>query len=1085
MRTGNDTPSSGQLRAITERGKNLLVSAAAGSGKTYTLVERIVQNIIAGNYRIDELLVVTFTNAAAAEMRERVERKMTDELEKHPELAHQIVLLSNASISTLHSFCQRLIREHFTVIDVDPKYRMLNEQERELMRQRVVREVIERKFEEQDQDFLRFAEHYGSDRGDATIYEMVLDFHTFVESQPDPEAWIADVIAWCSRWGEIPIEQTVWYPYLMGKISRTLSACRDSALYFSQRAETDGISTYAEIFAHDCERMDELCRAASTKSWAAMREAFQAMPKFPPLRKPPKTDLDKQVSDFYAEGRKNQIKAPLEAIREDYFGETDEDMMEGLRVSGADTTELCRLTLDFIEAFVAAKRKKTAMDFGDLEHYALDILRQESALGAIKKRYKEIMVDEYQDTNGVQEAILEKITDGHNLFMVGDVKQSIYRFRLADPTLFADKQEDYREYGDHGKCIELSENYRSRKEVLSAANFLFSQLMIYPETELRYDARAALYPKADYPATEGKSFSGASVDLLMVGNQESYDEENGENLRGFEAEAEVVARKLRELKASGVSVYDKEEKVYRPFRWQDAAVILRATKGKAQVLLEKLRSHDIPAYAEVDAGYFEEKEVGLVLALLAVIDNAHQDIPLAAVLHSIIGGMTAEELAEIRVGAEDAPDFYMALSAKADKNADGKAAKFLKKLGQWRKLSRRVGVPELLWQIYRDTGYYDYVGAQPGGLLRQANLRMLVDRAADYEKTNFRGLFRFLKFVRQMKDRDTDLSVARTLGEKEDVVRIMTVHKSKGLEFPVVVLVDLSKNFNLKDSQKKLLIHKTLGIGMYCTRSEGTLAWQYPTIAWRALKEVIQNETKAEELRILYVALTRAREKLILVGSVKSSVEKCAKTWCRYTEREQTALPGYAVLGAKNWLDWIGMAVARDENAGEELCDKAGIFDTPRIDYPSEKFGEPNFSVQFVSNTFSDAKNQETESYDEWKDCIRNLKRLPLTGDSARASKLSWEYGYCTDIPAKMTVTEIKRRTEEPELSVSFVHEESADDVEREFPPPTFLQAEKIKRGGAAFGTLVHEVMQKLRLDGALDRADIESNLMDWCSVGH
>lgn len=1080
-----NAPSVGQLRAMTERGRNLLVSAAAGSGKTYTLVERIVKNIIDGKYRIDELLVVTFTNAAAAEMRERIEKKLTDELETHPELAHQIVLLSNASISTLHSFCQRLIRENFTSIDVDPKFRLLNEQERELMRQRVVRELFEKNYEEQDADFLRFVRSYGSDRDDTALYEMVLDLHSFAESQPDPKAWIAGIAGRIPEWGQGSIEQAHWYPYLKDRIDRTLAACRDAAQYFADQARLDGIETYEERFAADGELVDNLSHAAATDSWAAMREAFSALPeRFPPLNAPRKMKIDDQTKNFYNKyGREPHITAPLKELKNTFFAETEESLLEDLRASGAEAAELCRLATDFIEAFDAAKRKKTALDFGDLEHFALAVLNQGETLAAIKKRYKEIMVDEYQDTNGVQEAILGKITDGRNLFMVGDVKQSIYRFRLADPTLFTGKQNDYREHGEHGACIELSENYRSRKEVLSAVNFLFSQLMMEPETELTYDERAALYPKADYPATEEKSFAGAPVELLLVANDDETGDEEKEELRGFEAEAELVAQKLRDLKDSGVFVYDKDAKEYRPIRWKDMAVLLRAVKGKAQVLLEKLRAHDIPAYAETDAGYFEEKEVSLVLALLAVIDNAHQDIPLAAVLHSMIGGMTAEELAEIRADAEDAADFYTALSAKAESDKNGKAAQFLERLESWRRFSRHVGVPELLWQLYRDTGYYDYVGVQSGGLVRQANLRMLIDRAADYEKTNFRGLFRFLKFVRQMKDRDTDLSVARTLGEKEDVVRIMTVHKSKGLEFPVVVLADLSKKLNSQDEQKKVLIHKNLGIGMYCTKSEGTLTWRYPTIAWRAMKEVIRNEARAEELRVLYVALTRAREKLILVGNVKASGEKCAKAWCRYTERKETALPGHAVLGAKNWLDWIGMAAARDETAGETFRDVAGIFELPQLVYPKEKFGEPHFNLQFVCAPSAEAEEENRESADEWKEKIRKLEPLPLSEDSERTSALSWSYGYFTDIPAKMTVTEIKRRSIEREEPAAFAlsgpeaSEHDPDAVQRDFPPPEFLQAEEIKKGGVVFGTLMHGVMQNLRLDGSLDEADIERQL--------
>lgn len=1075
-------PSAGQLRAMTESGRNLLVSAAAGSGKTFTLVERIVQNIVKGNYRVDELLVVTFTNAAAAEMRERIEKKLMDEVESHPEIARQLVLLPNASISTMHAFCQRLIRENFTVIDVDPKFRLLNEQERELMRQRVVRELFEKKYESQDENFLRFVRHYGSERDDEKLYGMVLRLYDFAESQPKPETWLSHEAERISNLKSGSMENAVWYPGLMQYIRRALLACHDAAAYFSEQADCDGISTYADVFADDGVLIDGLLRAAATEKWETMRQAFLSMPSFSPLNKPPKMEIAKETISFYSGGRKNQIKDPVEGLRDTYFSETEASLQEDVRSAGKEAAVLCRLAVDFMHDFQAAKRKKAALDFNDLEHYALAILDNELVCNALKRRYREIMVDEYQDTNGVQEAILGKITNGSNLFMVGDVKQSIYRFRLADPTLFMDKQNDYRAHEENGICVELSENYRSRREVLSAINFLFSQLMIFPETEIPYDERAALYPKADYPDAEGAAtFSGASVELLLVGRHEEADEDETEDVRGFEAEAVLIARRIRDLKDSGVSVYDKEEHIYRPLRWRDIAVLLRAVKGKAQALCEKLRAADIPAYAEVDAGYFEEKEVGLTLALLAVIDNAHQDIPLAAVLHSMIGGMNADELAAIRAKAEEETDFYTALCKEAEENKEGKAAKFLERLGRWRKLSRRVGVPELLWRLYRETNYYDYVGAQPGGLVRQANLRMLVDRAADYEKTNFRGLFRFLKFIRQMKERDTDLSVARTLGEKEDVVRVMTVHKSKGIEFPVVILADLSKKFNLQDAQSNLLIHKKMGIEMYCAQTEGTLAWQYPTVAWRMMKETICNEAVAEELRVLYVALTRAREKLILVGRAKNDISKDAKKWCRYVARRDITLPGHAVLGAKCWLDWIGMAMARSE-AGEILRNLGDVSETGFMDYPAS-FGTPHFDIQILSAP-SSPQNISEEPSDEWKDCIKNARPVPIEKDELLLSMLSWEYGPCANIPAKMTVTEAKRRTEEREDEELSMREELPkavgsfeEVVQRDFPPPVFLRPEEIQKGGVAFGTLMHEVMQNLRLDGPLSEKDIEKQL--------
>ncbi len=1088
MKKDKTAPSAEQKKAMTESGRNVLVSAAAGSGKTFTLVQRIIQNIIQGKYRIDELLVVTFTNAAAAEMRERIEKKLTEETETHPELAHQLVLLPNALISTMHSFCQRIIRDNFSSLDIDPKFRLVGEQERELIRQNVIRELFERKYEEQDESFLRFAGHYGSDRGDEPLYSLVLQLYDFAESQPAPREWISIAAESALKRSQSPLGEAKWFLRLLNYIRQVLHSCSEAAKYFAEEADHLGIYTYADTFENDNVLIGNLFQALGTEKWESIQQAFNEMPKFPNLRKPPKMELDKETAAFFSEGRKNQIKVPLETLKEEYFSVPEEMLLQDMESEGREINVLCKLTLEFMDDFQKAKKKKTLLDFNDLEHYALALLEEESVRSSLKDRFREIMVDEYQDTNGVQEAILSKLTNGENLYMVGDVKQSIYRFRLADPTLFIKKQIDYKSTGENGICVELRDNYRSRGEVLSAVNFLFSQLMISPEMEIPYDKSAALYPKADYGSSSNNDFSSSPAEVLLINDNSDTNENEAADLHGFEAEAEIIAKRLKELKNSNTYILEKETGSYRLLQWKDIAVLLRAAKGKAQILCEKLRMYDIPAYAEVDTGYFEEKEISLMLSLLSIIDNAHQDIPLAAILHSMIGKMTAEDLSRIRADAGKNTDLYTALTLAAKKDGEGKATAFIKKLDRWRVFSRRVGVAELLWQLYRDTNYYDYAGAQPGGVVRQANLRMLVDRAADYEKTNFRGLFRFLKFIRQMKDRDTDLSVARTLGEKEDVVRVMTVHKSKGLEFPVVVLADLSKSFNLKDSTQKLLIHKDLGLGMYCTKTEETLTWQYPTINWQIMKQTIRNEAIAEELRVLYVALTRAREKLILVGRIKKSIEKSAKNWCRYVKRKETPLPGYTVLGAKSWLDWIGTAIARSES-GRLLCDTAGICEYEVMDYPIKEFGKPEFDIHILSVPVK-TETEHEEITDEWIDCIKNLRPIPIDTNNALFSALSWKYPHYTNIPAKITVTEIKRRAHayDKEYSTLQIAAEKTrdrhDSLQEDFPPPAFLNMEETKKGGTAFGILMHEVMQHLELDGPLDAQDIGRQLEDFMREG-
>ena len=1084
MNAKKDAPSTAQERAIEARERHLLVSASAGSGKTYTLVERIVRNIVEGVYGIDELLVVTFTGAAAAEMRERIEKKLTEAMGAHPELSRQIVLLAGASISTFHSFCQRLIRDNVAALDVSPKFRLISGAEWELLRYRVVERLFEEKYEARDAGFLDFVGKYGSDRDDENLYDMTLRLAEFAQSRPDPAAWLESLENRFALAEGTSFEDTIWYPELRLHIGRTLSACADAARYLTAHAEKCGLGFYADALRSDGDKVERLYRAFGSERWEplakAFKEVFSESPVFDKLNTPRGLKMNQAEKSFLDKARNKEIKDPIKRLFDAYFSADAATMLDDVRAAGAEAAELCRLASDFLRAFREEKRKKETLDFNDLEHLTLELLSNEEMASSLRARYKEIMVDEYQDTNGVQEAILDRITNGRNLFMVGDVKQSIYRFRLADPTLFTQKQETK---DGTVECLELGENYRSRPEILTAVNFFFAQLMRKPEVELDYDAKAKLTPKADYPETEGVTFAGAPVELLLVekrtgGEEKDHDAEEGEeSLEGFAAEAEVIARRLRELKESGVEVYDKDERAYHPVRWRDMAILLRAKKGgKPQKILEALRAHDIPAYAEADAGYFAETEVRLMLSLLTVIDNAHQDIPLAAVLRSAVVGMTAEELAALRTDAPSGDsDFYDALVFAAKDGKNAKAGDFLKRLARWRSLSRRIGVPELLWRLYRETGYYDYAGAQPGGLVRQANLRMLADRAADYEKTNFRGLFRFLQFVRRMKERGTDLSVARTLGENEDVVRVMTVHKSKGLEYPVVVLAGLASGFNFKDASADFLIHKELGLGLYRTETKGTLTWRYPTIARRAVAERIKREAQAEEMRVLYVALTRAREKLILTGTVPS-LAMSASMWCRNASRRETKLPGHAVLGAGSWLNWIGMAMVRSD-AGAELREAAGFDEPVGMEYDAEVFGTPRFDVRVLS---APSVGAETESGDdrEWMKLVREKKPLPVPEVPEHQRALSWRYDFPTDIPAKMTVTEIKRRFSEPEDELPLIRGivPPPDDLARDFPPPAFL-AEAARRDGAAFGTLMHAVLQRLRLDGALDEADIGAQL--------
>ncbi|MGP1585427.1 MAG: helicase-exonuclease AddAB subunit AddA [Schwartzia sp. (in: firmicutes)] len=1078
------TPSAEQTRAIKERGINLLVSAAAGSGKTYTLVERIIANIIAGTYDIDEVLVVTFTNAAAAEMRERIEKRLTAKIEDDPGLERQLALLSNASISTIHVFCLSLIRQHFAALDIDPGFRVGSEQEMTLLRQRVVEDLFEACYEAGDEAFLHFAAQYGSDRDDEKLHGMILRLYDFARSQPNPKAWLEKQPELFAGASGRALEALPWYQEIRGEISRTLTQAAQGAARLLRQVEAVGAEELLPAIASDAEQITDLQTLLAKGDWAAMGEAVRAVAY---QRQPRAQDVDKAFKEFISEYRKKEIKDRLAYLKDTYFSEEAETLLTDLQDCHAPAAVMCRLAAEFGTQFWQAKRKKRLVDFDDLEHLALRLLEREDVAQEMRGRYREVMIDEYQDVNGVQEAILNRMTNGRNLFAVGDVKQSIYRFRLADPGLFQEKHRSYgaEENGDSA-AIDMKENYRSRPEVLAAVNYVFSQVMVSPELELTYDENAALYAKAYYPA-HPDSFEGDAADLYILETgalpayaeaeeKEDSDGEDAAALTGFSREAAFIAEKVRALHDAGRQVYDKEEQCYRPLRWRDIVVLLRSAKGKAQPLVEAFRTADVPAYAAIDGGYFAEVEVGIVLALLSVIDNAHQDIPLAAVLHSPIVGMKAEELAQIRADAPEGDFFTAVASSESEKAAD-----FLARLCRWRTLSRRVGVPELIWQLYRETGYYDYVGAQPGGLVRQANLRMLSDRAADYERTNFRGLFRFLQFIRQMRDRDTDLSAARTLGEKEDVVRVMTVHKSKGLEFPVVILADLGKAFNMQDIRSELLIHRTLGLGLFKSESDGVIAWRYPTLARQAVASRLKREGKAEELRALYVAMTRAREKLILVGSVPS-LPKRAMKWCRPLATPTTAISGADALEASNWLDWVAMAVARHRHGGAEIREAAGEYDAPAIPYDGERFGVPRWQVQIVlpMATPSTAEPQEEGA---WLQYLRRREPFPRAADDERVARLSWQYPYPAEIPAKITVTEWKRRQSEEEENVIFPAAFRGEATD--FLPPAFLREAEEKPSGAAYGTLMHDVLQRLDFSRAGDLETVRAQIHAMTAAGH
>ncbi|MFF2481973.1 helicase-exonuclease AddAB subunit AddA [Paenibacillus sp. NPDC058071] len=1113
-----------QWKAIVTEGSDVLVAAAAGSGKTAVLVERIIRRI-SSSTDVDRLLVATFTKAAAAEMKERIRLALEKELEKKPDSEHlkrQLALMNRAQVTTLHSFCLDVIRRYYPLIGLDPGFRIANETESELMRIDVLDELFEQKYEAANDggDFLRLADRYGGERGDEPLYRLVQQLYDFAQSHPWPAHWLRETAAAFSVEGLEALSDSPWATSLKADVELALNGAEGllrQALDLTR--EPAGPAPYAAQFEEDLALVLSLSEMIRSKGWAEWFEPFQDTG-FGKLKAIRGDEYDKELQERAKELR-DQAKKLIGSLAEELFGRTPEQFAEEMNELAPLMNALAELVIEFGERYEQAKRAKGLLDFGDLEHYCLRILRtpestpvcSEPSAAALEYRnqFDEILLDEYQDTNMVQEAIVALIADDRlgNRFMVGDVKQSIYRFRLAEPGLFMRK---YRTYGSEasegrGLRIDLARNFRSRSEVVDGVNDVFRAIMRESVAEMDYDARAELVCGADYPSSPDprrfaavlavidKSSSGLAQEPEEQAEADANDEEGADggqaesaaDLQTAQLEARWIARQIHELRESGFLVYDGKKKTSRPLEWRDVVILLRATQAWSPIMIEELQASGIPAYAELGSGYFDATEVETVLSLLRVIDNPYQDIPLAGTLRSPLFGLDAEELALIRIPSANAAYYDAVLSASGDLNIAEETRRklngFLGKLSRWRDESRQGSLADLIWRIYLETGYYDFAGGLPGGAQRQANLRALHDRARQYEATSFRGLFRFLRFVERMRDSGGDLGTARALGENEDVVRIMSIHKSKGLEFPVVFAAGLGKNFNQQDLRSSFLKHKQLGFGPRFVDPEQRIS--YPTLPFLAIRRRMKQEMLAEEMRILYVALTRPKEKLFLVGTAADAETKL-KRW-------QTALgsggvmPDYRIATAGTFLDWLGplatAAYVRKEHqaaaAGEERQQvyewTAGIVDASML----------------VNEAAAAAEAVEPEmDREERLQGITSLAQLEgVEPDEELRRRLEWRYEYTasTRIPSKTSVTEMKRLHAEAAYEEANAYEASwpipsaqpssgmSGTGELRLRRPQFM--EEVKMTAAERGTASHLLMQHVPLSDPVDEEAVKATL--------
>ena len=877
-----------QEKVINLRNRSLLVSAAAGSGKTAVLVQRIISMVTdeTDPLDIDRLLVVTFTNAAAAEMRERVGAAIENALEQDPynqHLQRQLTLVHNAQITTIDSFCIRILRDHFHKIDLEPGFRIADEGELKLLREDVCEAVLEDFYQKADPEFLRFADSYSGAKNDLQIKEMILKLYNYAESYPWPKEWLETCVQQYEAANEAELEEKSWIrdflSYLNVRVEDLITA-QEKLLELTQ--EPDGPYMYEASIADDLRQLENLRKCEHFSQWQAAISAID----FKNIGRSGKYEGSVAKKDAVMSGRK-RMKDQIDKWKKTIFATMLEVQLERLTQTSKMVRMLVTLTQAFSDRFQEEKQKKNMLDFSDVEHNALRVLVDsetkeltETAL-EYQQQYREVMIDEYQDSNYVQETLLTAVSGvkngNENLFMVGDVKQSIYRFRLARPELFMDKYHRFSTEESSQQRIDLHRNFRSRREVVEAVNDIFYPLMEKDLGNVAYDAEAALYAGAVYPDYENANC--CKPELLLVPSQESGMERR-------EQEAAAVAGRIREL---------VETQEIPGITYKDIVLLLRSMSGWAETYQKVFEQEGIPLIVASKTGYFSATEVQTVLSLLRVLDNPYQDIPLAAVMKSYFGKFSSEELAQIRSEYPGMP-FYQCVEQMLP--VSEKIIAFQEMLQKFRQRIPYTPIHRLLQEILDETGYRNYVAALPAGEQRRANLDMLMEKAVAYEQTSYHGLFHFIRYIDRLMKYDVDYGEAEIVSEQENAVRLMSIHKSKGLEFPVVFVCGMGKQFNEQDLNSNMIFHPEFGIGLKwfdCEKRTKANTLIHQIFAMEAKKENL-----GEELRVLYVALTRAKEKLILAGTCKLPEEGQYSGFSR-----EGKVPFSTRYDAKSYWDWV------------------------------------------------------------------------------------------------------------------------------------------------------------------------------------
>ena len=1100
--------------------QTLLVAAAAGSGKTAVLVERIITRLkdMENPLSVQELMVVTFTKAAAAEMSARIgvalakAMESTDDKALQARLERQLNLLPSAHISTLHSFCQWVIRSYFYKLDIPPTARIGNEAEMALLKQEVLENLLKEAYEHNTYGIFDLSDFFSDDKSDAGLQDKVLSLYEFAMSQSNPDGWMRHAVEPYKAAQEQDLRDTLWGRAMWDDQQAEIDRIADRIEQMEPLLESPvGPKKWDKVYQ---EQLAALAQLKGAQTWSDMVDVCRNLDTFTKAsftslgKALEKGEVDGALADeFKSLGSQN--KDSLKGMKNGLFHIDESVLQQQFKDQYPLIHNLVELTIAFHKAYDEAKKEQGIMDFSDLEHLCLALLVEpgteddpqpsEVAL-ELQDTFKEIMVDEYQDTNGVQETIINLISRVDNRFYVGDVKQAIYSFRMADSSLFMNKYNTYGLMNDAvERRIDLAKNFRSHENILTTTNFIFYQIMTQEAAELDYGEKESLIPGRIVEEAPSDWVGGAvELHLLDTSDTNRSDETDGDSEtagdepENNERELDFIIQKIKELHASKKQVQNADGS-FRQIQWRDFAVLRRSLAGWGTRAVAAMRQAGIPAVVNERDGYFEAQEIQLLLSLLQIIDNPEQDLPMAAVLHSGLVGLDANELGALRLTGDGS--LWSVMSLYAEQAQDERLLQFIAHIERWRTLSRRHGVADLLWDIYETLDYVNYVGAMPNGLVRRANVMALYERAKGFESSGFRGLFRFLRFVESLRDSNQDMAVANVVTEADDVVRLMTIHKSKGLEFPVVFLSGVQKKFNTMDFNSPLLVDKNGGIGLKGYYPD--IRVSYPSMPWLYCKSIKSDAMKAEEQRILYVALTRARDKLFLTGYINKEIkkEKGVGAHIKHAALTQPQALGADLIKAGNsYLHWLLIAFARHLDGGAPLRNVI------------ELEGETNFDLLDrqcqVKVEIHDGSLYGDLDYkaDVDETTINTVRVLGKVNDVALPEEIVQRFAFtypnlvAAKTTAKISVSELKRRFAErdaeavsatdvsmqqkPVISCDITEDTTGENAILDTSIPTISGTELADSvfgrkplaiaaadevvTGAQWGTLMHEAMQWL-----------------------